>query len=108
MVSRDVTSLLSVLFSVEFMATFSTSRDVLQLGLFINLAVDCCGRVGELVAPGNVNDGDKCLRCGHVEFFAFPVNGKIEILAKVTYIGVKALELIHTAAKDHPSTHGAS
>lgn len=89
MASRDVTTLLSALFSVEFMATFNTTRDVLQLGLFINLAVDCCGRVSELVAPGSISNGDKCLRWGHVEFFAFQVNGMVEISAKVAFAGLK-------------------
>lgn len=89
--SRDITTLMKTLFTVEHMASYTSTRAVLYTSLFLNLAVDCSGRVGELLASDHKKTvGTKCLRWEHVELFAFlNVNGYPTLKAKIRFRDLK-------------------
>ena len=59
------------------------TRDVLYCALSINLAMDCCGRISEIIAPRNLDDGDRCLRWGDIELYAFRHKGRVSLRARV-------------------------
>lgn len=87
--TQDVTSLLRLLFSVEYMARFANTRNVLYLALFITMAIDCCGRAGELIAPRKSSD-EKCFRWCHFWAYAFPTPmGPPTIKAKAQFKDLK-------------------
>lgn len=74
------------LFVVEHMATFLSTRCILYASLFICLAVDCSGRVKEILSFQKRSVDPKCLRWRHVELFAFPsVDGRNTLKAEVRY-----------------------
>ncbi|KAJ9641412.1 hypothetical protein H2199_005382 [Coniosporium tulheliwenetii] len=66
------------------------------------MATDCCSRVSELIAPGNPQNGDKCLRWSHVELFAFQEEAGITLMAKITYEGLKGRGIDLTRRKVIP------
>ncbi|KAI9796550.1 MAG: hypothetical protein M1833_006114 [Piccolia ochrophora] len=77
-IGNDLTSITQAVFSIAFMATFGDTRIPLLFGLYLGLAVDCCGRVSELLARSmkrtrlTKHQEKKCFRWGHVEIYAFP------------------------------------
>lgn len=84
---KDVTAILRALFTVEHMATLQTTRHILYTALFFNLAVDCSGRVGELLlGSGKKAREGNLLRWKHVEFYAFPITGGLTNKAKLRFL----------------------
>lgn len=80
--SADVTDLLSILFSIEYIVTFRSTREVLHLSLFITMAVNSCGRICEIVQSSNPHSvATKYLRREHVRIFAF-TEGDSEIVLR--------------------------
>ena len=67
-----------------------------------NLAVDCCGSVNEIIAPSNLDDGDRYLRWGDIELFAFRPGGKVSLKARVDYIGLKGSTPSNIKSKSIP------
>ena len=96
--SQDVTHILATLFTIEHMATFSHTREILYVSLFINLAVDCSGRISELLVTGGKLCNGRCLRWKDVEVYAFHLpDGMITLKASIRYAGLKGT----TGLDDH-------
>ena len=89
--SLDVTTILRELFTIEYMATFRTTRQSLSTSLFINLTVDCSGRVGEFLGTNVKDPRAKCLRWEHVKLYAFLENGKPTVKAKIHFRDLKGV-----------------
>lgn len=88
--SQDVTLLLRALLTVEYMATHRHTRAILYIALFLNLAVDCSGRIGELLIIGGKLCEGKCLRWRDIEIYAFRLaDGNITLKASVRYANLK-------------------
>lgn len=69
------------------MVTFSCTRDILYVSLFVNLAVDCSGRIGEILLRGGKLCEGKCLRW---RIYAFRLANKIiSLQATLRYAGLK-------------------
>lgn len=81
---QDVTTILRTLFSVEHMAKFANMRGVINLALFITMAVHCNGRAGELILE-RPSRGDKCFHWRHVWMYAFPTSAGPTIKAKAQF-----------------------
>ena len=87
---QDVSQILATLFTIEHMATFVHTRYILYVSLFINLAVDCAGRVSELLVLGGKLCNGKCLRWCDIEVFAFLLpDGMVTLKASVRYADLK-------------------
>jgi len=67
----DVRILLRTLYSGLSLCSFGTMRSVLYLNLFINLAIDSCGRIGEIV-PSSKAPPEQCLVWDNIEFWVKP------------------------------------
>jgi hypothetical protein len=65
----DVTILLSTLYTDVSLCSFVNPRSVLYLNLFINLAIDSCGRIGE-IACANKAPKEQCLKWEDIELWA--------------------------------------
>lgn len=75
----DITILLETLYTDVSLCSFGTMRGVLYLDLFINLAIDSCGRIGEIVCASKAPK-EQCLRWEDVELWAKrPAGGAIEM-----------------------------
>ena len=70
------------------MATYRFARSILYTALFINLAVDCSGRVSEFVYTPGTNKG-KCLPGNPIQLFAFRRKGQITLQARVRFTDLK-------------------
>jgi hypothetical protein len=99
---KDVTAILRKLFSIDYMTKFSSTRNELYLSLFINLAVDCCSRISEILAPGDTQHGDRCLRVEHIKLYAVRLDGRVTLQAKVQYKGPKGRTLARNKQKTIP------
>ena len=89
---QDVSLLLRTLFSVTHMATFPRTREILHVALFLNLAVDCSGRISEILLHGGRLCEGKCLRWQDVEIYAFrSAEETISLQASVRYSGLKGV-----------------
>ncbi len=67
----DISILVRTLFSPEYIATMSNTRIPLQVVLFLTLAIDCSGRVGEFVATHGKKNKPTYLRWRHATITAF-------------------------------------
>ncbi|KAJ9649484.1 hypothetical protein H2199_000259 [Coniosporium tulheliwenetii] len=101
--TKDVTGLLEVLYSREYMAVFRTTREILYTSLFINLAVDCCGRIGEILRGGHKKaNPTKYLRWSHVKLYAFNEDGKTVLRALVAFSNLKSATIETNKTKTIP------
>ena len=91
----DVTRLLNALFTIEHMGAYLTTRSILYTSLFINLAVDCSGRIGEYVESG-AQRSPKYLRWNQIKFYIFSDSYNSEesntILAKIHWKDLKGVK----------------
>lgn len=89
--ANDVTKLLGALFSIDHMATYLSTRAILYTSLYINLTIDCSGRIGEFVA-GERQRTPKYLRWAQVRFYLFSgsnPNERNTIAAKISWTDLK-------------------
>jgi hypothetical protein len=68
--SRDVTFILSTLYSPNYLSTFGNMRTVLNLTLYMLLMIDLCGR-GADIARHNLRPDHMCLRWEDITFYSF-------------------------------------
>ncbi|KAK2751369.1 hypothetical protein FQN55_001106 [Onygenales sp. PD_40] len=86
--SAEVDILLQTLYTDQSLCSYNHLRDVLYINLFLNLAVDSCGRIGEIVCAGK-SKKEHCLHWGDVELWAKQTDGALKIEALVTFHWLK-------------------
>ena len=87
--ANDVTNLLGALFSIDHMATYLHTRAILYTSLYINLAIDCSGRIGEFVA-GERQRIPIYLRWAQVKLYLFSgSNERNTSMAKIYWTELK-------------------
>jgi hypothetical protein len=90
----DVSMLLRTLYTDISLCSFGTMRGVLYLNLFLNLLIDGCGRIGEIVR-GSKAPEEQCLKWGDIEIWAKRVpESNVQIYGIVNFVWLKGKRLI--------------
>ncbi|KAI9876171.1 MAG: hypothetical protein M1830_007093 [Pleopsidium flavum] len=89
--TKNVILLLRGLYEPATLCSFGTTRAVLYLTLFIDLAIDSCGRVGEIIPTDSKRQGE-CLHWDDVIFYLHRVvRGFLRFSANVTFKWLKGM-----------------
>lgn len=86
----DVSMLVRELFRPEYISTFSNTRAPFQLAMFLILAVDCSGRVGEFVASSSKKRHTTYLQWRHATFMAFRTPAGITLRGTLRFDDLKS------------------
>jgi hypothetical protein len=94
----DISILVSTIFSSEYIAKMANTRAPLQLVLFLTLATDCAGRVGEFVLTYGKKTKPTYLRWRHATITAFRTPAGVTLRGTLRFQDLKDF-------KGDPSKH---
>lgn len=87
---KDAALILRCLFEPASLCSFGTVRSVLYLTLFITLAIDSCGRIGEIIPPDPQRQAE-CLHWSDIEFHIRRRKDAVDFTANVTFKWLKGM-----------------